>query len=77
MAVVDPEVIAEAKMMSDEWILAKAEQYEKDAALLEEKLTSGSMSLRERAEYDKHVPFSLQAHDDHEESIKVAYESAA
>ena len=59
MAVVDPEVIEEAKMMSDEWILAKAEQYEKDAALLEEKLTSGSMSLRERAEYDKHVPFSL------------------
>ena len=60
LAVVHPDIIDEAEEMSDEWVLAKAEQFEKEAAELDDKLKSGKMSLRERAEYDKYVPFSLQ-----------------
>ena len=59
MAVVHPDIIYEAEEMSDEWVLAKVEQFEKEAAELDDKLMSGKMSLRERAEYDKYVPFSL------------------
>ena len=59
LAVLHPDIIDEAEEMSDEWVLAKAEQFEKEAAELEDKLKSGKMTLKERAEYDKYVPFSL------------------
>lgn len=62
--------------MSDEWIIAKAEKFEKDAQILEDKINSGNMTLRERAEYDKHVPFSLSEHDEHVFKVKAAIKSA-
>ena len=76
LTVLNPEVLEDAKFMSDEWIKAEVDKLEKKASLLEEKINSGTMTLKERAEYDKHVPFSLKEHDYNVEKIKAAYNSA-
>lgn len=61
--------------MSDEYLMARAEQYEKKADELEDKIDNNKMTLRERVEYDRHVPFSLQEHDTQIKRIHLLYES--
>jgi hypothetical protein len=61
--------------MSDEYLTARAEQYETKADELEDKINNNKMTLRERAEYDQHVPFSLQEHDTHIKKIHTLYET--
>ena len=58
LTVIDAEIIQEFIEMSDDWLRLEVERLEKEANTLEHKLKSG-MTLREQADYDQHVPFSI------------------
>ena len=72
LTIIDNDVIQDFIEMSDEWIRDEVERLEKEANTLEEKLRIG-MTLREKAEYDQHVPFSIVEHDDEINRIKTDY----
>lgn len=75
LPVVDADILNEAKLMSDEYLLKRAQEYEEKADELEEKIHSGRMTSEEKAEYDRNVPFSLQAHDTEIKKIKMIYQA--
>ena len=72
LTVINHEIAQEFHGLSHEWLEAEIKRLGKEADELEIKLNSG-MSLRERAEYDMHVPFSLREFDEREVMIIADY----